>query len=338
MPAAAHEQSSQYQHKQADRRSKSPENTNSASPDSQKASFQHTLIQRMPPQHTIRAFQRCLLGFGLLSATASEFRAEISFDVDFEPLMNPPHLVIYEGDKVTWHYPTNHSGTNYLRSFGGEWQTDPVVPGESVSIVFKKPGFYAYHSASYSQTFEKWRTIGTILVRPSDVKPDAISVVAPIEGPVFRAPPSGQYAKTFLARVALSSDQVDRVEFYSSSKLLGAAHVAPYKIVVNELPPGDHLIFARLVPKEGLAYNSKPVRLSLMDFESGSKRFSFFHVLPQGQILFHVVVPIWRNELLYSDDLRTWRVLGRPQSDETVVDVSATNAVRRFYNYRTIPW
>lgn len=60
---------------------------------------------------------------------------------------SPAEITISEGDIVTW--TNNHSVTHTSTSDDGgvEWDSGPLLPGESFSHIFADPGVYPYHCA-----------------------------------------------------------------------------------------------------------------------------------------------------------------------------------------------
>jgi hypothetical protein len=251
--------------------------------------------------------------------------------VEFGAAVYPPHVSIDTGDTITWLLrvsPPSALVTNSVTDFGGGWTAGPITNGGAAPVTFTNAGFFAYHTEDFISPI-RWLTIGTVTIHTSGAARDAVSLAVPVEGAVY-TPPHQQNPMRMAAVVRLPESQVERVEFYAGSTLLGMTMTPPYHIDVRELPSeAQHIAYARLIDTNGIAHASRPVRLSL-----GWNETSFVHRLPRGEILFYVAAPVRRGQIDFADDLINWRYLKSIYGPINVIDYSATNGTQRFYTWR----
>ena len=89
-------------------------------------------------------------------------------------------LAVYAGDTVVWVDPnpggaTNYVATNYVESYGGEWGSGPLRPGDQFSFTFTNPGFFAYRTVDASMS-------GTVTVLAWTGAPPAVAINTPVDG------------------------------------------------------------------------------------------------------------------------------------------------------------
>lgn len=260
-----------------------------------------------------------------IAFTCNGFSGEVRLRV-YSGFVDPPHIRIHVGDSVTWENGWDEPESISLASAAGEWETEQIFPGESSSLTFTNAGLYAY-GLSHS------KFIGRIEVKPLDQKESALALVAPVDGSVLRTPQFSFYSRTFLARVGMPHERIERVEFYSKTNLLGTAREFPYRIQLTSLAEGDYAVHVALVDKDGNVHVSEPVRLSLVSgYYSSRNHFSLAGSLANGDFVFHVIPADWgHNEILYTSDLVNWKLLDVITQEETIVDKSAADSSQRFY-------
>ncbi len=93
------------------------------------------------------------------------------------------------GDTVVW---LNKAGANYVQSYGGEWSSPTLNPGDSFSFTFTNAGFYAYRTGVACGPGQLMP--GTITVDAWTGAPPAVTIITPLDGSVFYSEPDGVQA------------------------------------------------------------------------------------------------------------------------------------------------
>lgn len=86
---------------------------------------------------------------------------------------DPSGVVIDPGDTMLWH---NHDGVVHTASDdGGRWDTGPIGPDASASLVFDTPGTYTYH-CSFHPTMQ-----GSFVVSGAPNQAPSVAITSPAE-------------------------------------------------------------------------------------------------------------------------------------------------------------
>ncbi len=252
-------------------------------------------------------------------------------------LLNAPSvqsLAINVGDTVVWvNQQPLEFGTNYVESYGGEWKSPPMNPGDSFSFTFTNAGFYAYRTGlrAFAWAAGAVPQAGVVIVMGwTDALP-AVTINYPIEGLVI---PNGIYAGASVTNVG----NVARVEFFSDSTLAGTATNTPYQLTWQPASPGPHVLSAKAVDNQGQVAWSRPVNI----ITGPHRRVSGVRVLPTGEMQFvdNTFPARVAFEIGTSDDptFSHYTPLARVISPGVFVDESVRAGVqRRFYTLTSGP-
>ena len=90
-------------------------------------------------------------------------------------------LAVNAGDTVVWlNEQPLYLGTNYVESYGGEWKSPWLNPGDSFSFTFTNPGFYAYRTGCHGEGSQPLP--GTVAVAAWTNAPPAVTIDTPVAG------------------------------------------------------------------------------------------------------------------------------------------------------------
>jgi len=128
-------------------------------------------------------------------------------------------LTVYAGDTVVWVNSGLGWPTNYVESYGGEWSSGPLLPGDQFSFTFTKPGFFAYRTLEPELS-------GTVTVMGWTDAPPAVAINMPMDGAVV----PWQWGIRVLASATNTADLVS-IEFYANADSIGVATNSPYTVL-----------------------------------------------------------------------------------------------------------
>ena len=194
-------------------------------------------------------------------------------------------LAVYSGDTIVWVNPNPGSPTNYVESYGGEWKSGPLRPGDQFSFTFTNPGFYAYRTVDPSMA-------GTVTVLAWTGAPPAVAINTPVDGATV---PGG----TWVQASATNTADLMSIEFYANSDFIGVATNSPYMVAWGTSLQAQYILTAKATDREGRVTWSPPVRIigGPPNGVWGPRR------LPTGEMLFfYSVVPFEAGAYLAASD------------------------------------
>ena len=183
------------------------------------------------------------------------------------------NLAINAGDTLVWVQPSySYQGTNQVESYGGEFKSPPLAPGDVFSYTFTNPGNYAYRAGLFHDS-----PAGTVAVAAWTNAPPAITLNSPVQGAVI---PSSPWP--VLATVA-TAENVAEIEYYANSALVGVSTNAAVGIWWSYDAAGQaaYVLQARAVYRQGGDAWSQPITV----WFSPSIVLYGARVLPTGQFL-----------------------------------------------------
>ena len=197
-------------------------------------------------------------------------------------------LNINAGDTVVWVNQQTSPPTNSVESYGGEWRSPQLNPGDSFSFTFTNAGFYAYRTGMPWQQSGTGAVPGTITVSGWTNAPPAVTINTPVDG--FGFPPA--YAPvTVLVQASVTNDErIARMEYYANTNLIGTANSPPFGVpwsMFYSPPPGPYALVAKAVDNDGSYTLSPPVNVLVRpnnEYCWGTR------VLPRGQVMFYYAV------------------------------------------------
>jgi hypothetical protein len=177
-------------------------------------------------------------------------------------------LTVYAGDTVVWVNPG--WPTNYVESYGGEWRSGPLRPGDQFSFTFTNPGFFAYRTVDISMP-------GTVTVLGWTDAPPAVAINVPMDEAIV---PHGW--GTWVQASATNTADLLSIEFYANSDFIGIATNSPYAVWWGPGLQAQYILTAKATDREGKVTWSPPVRVNggPSDGVWGPRR------LPGGEMLF----------------------------------------------------
>ena len=167
----------------------------------------------------------------------------------------PANLTINVGDTVTWSDVLGIHDT--VSGTGGvpdeTWNSGLMVPGQSFSFTFTRPGNYPYYCTPH------WTLgmVGTIRVMAPN-SPPTVSFISPGDRADFPAPAD----ITVEASASDSDGRVTQVELSMNGTSLGVFTGAPYRTTVRNLGPGNYTFSAVAMDDAG-ATGSASVSLTV---------------------------------------------------------------------------
>jgi len=159
-------------------------------------------------------------------------------------------LTVYAGDTVVWVNPNPGWPTNYVESYGGEWSSGPLLPGDQFSFTFTKPGFFAYRTLEPELS-------GTVTVMGWTDAPPAVAINMPMDGAVV----PWQWGIRVLASATNTADLVS-IEFYANADSIGVATNSPYTVLWGAGLQAQYVLRAKATDREGKVTWSPPVRVN----------------------------------------------------------------------------
>jgi plastocyanin len=268
-------------------------------------------------------------GLALIVFSCGLEAAVVPVEMSFKRF-TPENITINVGDTVVWTNPTDT--LTDTESYGGEWNSGLLSQGASFSYTFDKPGPYVYRSRTYLVS-ASFAVAGTVKVQPWVNNSPVSRILSPVDAFYFT---ESQYIPISVL-VASSENEIDKVEFFVGTQILGDVTNAPYTLVLTNAQPGKHVLTAQFIDKSGIFAVSPPVEITVDPF--GISRFSSFRRLPHGEFFSNYNVPNgYFHCVETSEDLITWEVILRTSSGAgTFVDDTVTNLVHRFYRIRHCP-
>ncbi len=184
-------------------------------------------------------------------------------------------LAVNVGDTVVWVNP--EPTTNYVASYGGEWKSPPLGPGDTFAFTFSDAGFYAYHTGATLEASFSALVSGAITVKAWTGAPPALTINTPVDGTVLRP----MFA-ALLQASSTNNAELARIEYFANSASLGAASSPPYSIQWQPTNQGACLLLAKAVDRQGVATWSQPISVTVGPYRSvwGPR------VLPTGEFVF----------------------------------------------------
>ncbi len=193
-------------------------------------------------------------------------------------------LAVYAGDTVVWVNPNPGWPTNYVESYGGEWKSGPLRPGDKFSFTFTNPGFYAYRTVDPTKA-------GIVTVLAWTGAPPAVAINTPVDGATVPG--------TLVQASATNAADLVSIEFYANSDSIGAATNSPYGVWWGPSPQAQYILTAKATDREGKVTWSPPVRVNGGPLNGvwGPRR------LPTGEMLFfYNTVPFETANYLAASD------------------------------------
>jgi hypothetical protein len=238
-------------------------------------------------------------------------------------------LAVNLGDTLVWvNQQPIDVGSNYVESYGGEWKSPVMNPGDSFAFTFERPGFYAYRTGI---PIGAVNAAGTVTVNAWTGAPPAVTINAPVDG-AFLGPFQNlvQASVTNPANIAL-------VQYFANSNLIGAATNAPYAVNWGGVMAGSYVLTAEAIDLQGGAAWSQQVHVTVTPplYLWGTR------VLPTGELLFYYnyAPPGGGLRFLASTDgfpATNRAFLGQIRYSGVIVDesVRGANVPARFYGFR----
>ncbi len=141
-------------------------------------------------------------------------------------------VALNAGDTMVWvNQPSASTDSNYLASYGGEWQSPPLAPSDSFAFTFTNAGFYAYRTGMI------WKPglvrCGTVTVYAWSGAPPAVTMNMPVDGATV---PSH-----IVVQASVPNEQdLAQIDFFSNGSLIGTATNAPYTVALDTGPVCAH--------------------------------------------------------------------------------------------------
>lgn len=235
----------------------------------------------------------------LVASTLFAWGANVQIDL-FDTYRFHQHIAVRVGDDVTW-IGRSRSGAHIVESFDGLFKSDPLNEVRpNFTFAFDVPGIYYYRvlsfpgSPPYDTVSPPWRDLGSVQVYPrSDPLP--VLIHYPLPGAHFGRTERPEIPGVWNERILIIASatnapgQIQRVEFYSSEQLIGAADQAPYRFFWTNAALGMHVLTARSFDVDGSVHVSPPVPLSILNLSS--PRSVSAELLPGGLFMFDYVLP-----------------------------------------------
>jgi plastocyanin len=221
-------------------------------------------------------------------------------------------LNIHAGDTVVWVNQQTSPPTNSVQSYGGEWSSPQLGPGDSFSFTFTDAGFYAYRTGMPWQRSGTGAVPGTITVSGWTNAPPAVTINTPVDGFAF---PPAYMPVTVLVQASVTNDErIARIEYYANTNLIGTANSPPFGVpwgMDYSPPPGPYALVAKAVDNDGSYTLSQPVNIMV-----GPNAYCWgTRVLRGGQVMFYYAVTTgyviwpWPAWVVSLDNLATNSVL-----------------------------
>lgn len=239
-------------------------------------------------------------------------------------------IAVNVGDTVVWvnQWP-QYAGTNYVESYGCEWKSPPLSPGDSFSFTFTNAGFCAYRTRV---VYRPDPTAGTVTVVAWTGAPPAVTINTPVDGSVV--------LWSLVQASVTNTEDLAQIEYFANSDLIGTATNSPYGVWWNPAQQGQHMLVAKATDRQGRVTWSQPVNVTRgRGFDIWGPR-----LLPTGEMLFfynavptqtsgYIVAsdsPIFTNNVCSSYNYMN---LGAVSLPGVFVDESVRGAavLRRFY-------
>ncbi len=179
-------------------------------------------------------------------------------------------MAINVGDTVVW---VNQAATNYLESYGGEWQSPPMSKGDAFSFTFTNAGFYVYRTE-----LGPGPRAGTVDVAPWTSAPRAVTLNTPVEGAVLS---QAAFPGNLLEASATNQQDIVELQYFANSSLIGTTTNAPYALQWVSPQPGSYTLLAEAIDRQGGFSWSQPVRVTV----SAEFYLYGFQLMPTGQLL-----------------------------------------------------
>ena len=131
-------------------------------------------------------------------------------------------LAINVGDTMVWVNQQACWPTNYVESYGGEWKSPVLAPGDSFSFTFTNAGFYAYRTALYIPGMTPVIGVGSVAVSAWTSAPPALTINSPMEGFIF--PPG--WSPVLVQASVLDPAVITGVQYFAKGSLIGAGQAS----------------------------------------------------------------------------------------------------------------
>ena len=237
------------------------------------------------------------------------------------------NLSVNVGDTITW-VNLQSSPSNYVHSYGGEWDAALASYGTSFSFTFTNSGFFAYRTGLSPAPF-----VGAVQVRDWSNQPPAVSIIAPVSGSIF-SPGWSLLGGMVQASVTNEAD-IAEVQFFANGNAIGSATSSPYSVRWTNTAYGQYILTAKALDLHGNDSYSDPV-----SFQIGPDYFIWgARLLATGELFFFYSVGEdgRAQAVVFSDTPNfssfTTLVLGLADFAGAIVDesVKASQVPTRFY-------
>ena len=180
------------------------------------------------------------------------------------------------GDSVVWvNQEPLFEGTNYVRSYGGEFESPLLYPDDTFSFTFTNAGFYAYHTGADPAYAPP---AGTITVNALTGAPPEVMINVPVEG--FVLPSFGGLVQATVS----NADNIAEVDYFANGSLIGVATNAVYGIYWPGGQAGSVTLLAKAIDRQGGMTWSPPVNVTVAASSIGVWGSQ---LLPTGEMLLH---------------------------------------------------
>jgi plastocyanin len=223
-------------------------------------------------------------------------------------------LNINAGDTVVWVNQQTSPPTNVVESYGGEWGSPQLNPGDSFSFTFTNAGSYAYRTGMPRQTYNRVGALpGTIAVSGWTSAPPAVTINTPVEG--FALPQSFEPLMVLVQASVTNNERIASIEYFANTNSIGKAYSPPFGVLWemsglsgSATPaPGPYALLAKAVDRDGSVTLSQPVTVLVgpFDYSWGAR------VLPGGHMMFYYTADMdWPGTaaaFVVSSDSLAWR-------------------------------
>jgi hypothetical protein len=181
-----------------------------------------------------------------------------------DPVWQQYSMAVNAGDTVVWlNQQPAAAGSNYVGSFGGEWESPSLGPGDSFSYTFTNPGFYAYSTGLGGPSIgvrpgPGGSLFGVVTVNAPTDAPPLVTISTPVDGAVLSPVVPGLVQASGLTAGAFAT-----VEYFANATLIGIATNFPYGIQWTTSLQGPYLLTAKAIDWHGTATWARPANVTV---------------------------------------------------------------------------
>ncbi|MGO8679165.1 MAG: Ig-like domain-containing protein [Limisphaerales bacterium] len=164
------------------------------------------------------------------------------------------------GDTVVW--VNGEFSPNYVQSYGGEFKSPSLAPGDLFSFTFTNAGFYAYQTGTAD--LGPSTLAGVVIANGWTGAPPAVTVLTPLEGSILRNGPD------LVQAWATNIENIAQIQYFLGTNLIGIGaatssypYGVEYPLAGRSLSAGTYPLVARAVDNQGMAASSKPVNITI---------------------------------------------------------------------------